>query len=266
MSAETSPKIRIDALLTERGFYESRERAHASVMAGYVSVNGQRELKPGTKVRPDAEITVEDTSAKYVSRGALKLEKALELWRPRTDGAVCMDIGASTGGFTEVLLRAGARKVYAIDVGYGQLDWKLRNDERVVNMERTNFRYLEHDKIEEAIDIITADVSFISLKHIFPGAAMHLADSGSLIALIKPQFEAERGQVGKGGIIKDEGVRREAVEKVRGYAADSGLRMREVTESPIRGAKGNVEFLALLQPRKPDDTHDREADKDRVHE
>jgi 23S rRNA (cytidine1920-2'-O)/16S rRNA (cytidine1409-2'-O)-methyltransferase len=259
----TSEKMRLDALLTERGFYASRERAHASVMAGYVSVNGIRELKPGTKVRPDAEIEVEDTAAKYVSRGALKLERALEIWPVITNGAVCMDIGASTGGFTEVLLRAGARRVYAIDVGYGQLDWKLRNDERVVNMERTNFRYLEHDKIEEPVDIITADVSFISLKHIFPGAALHLASAGSLIALIKPQFEAERGQVGKGGIIKDETIRRGVVEKVRGYAADSDLIMQEVTESPIRGAKGNIEFLALFAHAQRGNKNG--GDKNEVH-
>jgi 23S rRNA (cytidine1920-2'-O)/16S rRNA (cytidine1409-2'-O)-methyltransferase len=247
MNAKAPAKTRLDVLLTERGFYETREKAHASVMAGYVSVGGTRELKPGTKVRPDVDIAVEDTSARYVSRGALKIEKALDIWPVKTQGAVCMDIGASTGGFTEALLRAGARKVYAIDVGYGQLDWKLRNDGRVVNMERTNFRYLDHDKIEEAIDIVTVDVSFISLKHIFPGAALHLADEGSLIALIKPQFEAERGQVGKRGVIRDEKVRLEAVERVRGYAADSGLIMQAVTESPIRGAKGNIEFLALLR-------------------
>jgi 23S rRNA (cytidine1920-2'-O)/16S rRNA (cytidine1409-2'-O)-methyltransferase len=244
MGVMNSAKTRLDIMLADRGYYESREKAHAAVMAGEVTVNGAVELKAGTKFEPEAVITVADTSGKYVGRGALKLEKALETWPIDASGAVCMDIGASTGGFTEVLLRAGARTVYAIDVGYGQLDWKLRNDERVVNMERTNFRHMDHDLIATKVDIITADVSFISLKHIFPGAAPHLTQDGSLIALIKPQFEAERGQVGKKGIIRDPEIRRETIRKVAGYAVESGLIMDDVIESPITGAKGNVEFLA----------------------
>ncbi|MDR1069057.1 MAG: TlyA family RNA methyltransferase [Clostridiales Family XIII bacterium] len=247
MGATNSAKLRLDVLLAERGYYESREKAHAAVMAGEVTVNGRVELKPGTKLASDVELVAADTSGKYVGRGALKLERALEIWPVEVTDAVCMDIGASTGGFTEVLLRAGARKVYAIDVGYGQLDWKLRNDERVVNMERTNFRHIDHSLIAEEVDIITADVSFISLKHIFPGAAPHLTQGGSLIALIKPQFEAERGQVGKRGIIRDPEIRQETVRKVAGYAADSGLIMDDVIESPITGAKGNVEFLAFFK-------------------
>jgi 23S rRNA (cytidine1920-2'-O)/16S rRNA (cytidine1409-2'-O)-methyltransferase len=246
-SATKIEKMRLDVLLTERGFYETREKAHAAVMAGCVKVGGVVELKAGTKLNPGAEIEVEDTSAKYVGRGALKLEKALETWEIDVENAVCMDIGASTGGFTEVLLRAGARKVYAIDVGYGQLDWKLRNDPRVVNLERTNFRYLNNELITEKMDIITADVSFISMKHIFPGAASHLAQSGRIIVLIKPQFEAERGQVGKRGVIRDPEIRQKTIEKVVSYAMESNLELAEnVIESPITGAKGNVEFLALF--------------------
>jgi 23S rRNA (cytidine1920-2'-O)/16S rRNA (cytidine1409-2'-O)-methyltransferase len=246
--ATKAEKTRLDVLLTERGYYETREKAHAAVMAGCVKVGGAVELKAGTKLNPAVEIEVEDTSAKYVGRGAIKLEKALETWKIEVENAVCMDIGASTGGFTEVLLRSGARKVYAIDVGYGQLDWKLRNDPRVVNMERTNFRYLNHELILEPVDIITADVSFISMKHIFPGAVLNLAPAGTVIVLIKPQFEAKRGQVGKRGVIRDPLIRRETIEKVVGYATESGLELAaDVIESPITGAKGNVEFLGLFK-------------------
>lgn len=247
-------KERIDVLLVKRGLVPSREKAQAFLMAGSVLVDGQTELKQGTKVSEDALIELKKDPVPYVSRGGLKLEAALDHWGLAPDGLVCVDIGASTGGFTDLLLQRGARKVYAIDVGYGQLDFRLRNDPRVVNMERVNVRYLEPGAISDAADFISVDVSFISLRLVLPVAARllkHATDAGKsahpcVIVLVKPQFEAERGQVGKGGIVRDESVRREAVEKVKGYAAENGLHAAGVIESPIRGTKGNVEYLMRL--------------------
>jgi 23S rRNA (cytidine1920-2'-O)/16S rRNA (cytidine1409-2'-O)-methyltransferase len=217
-------------------------------MAGLVSIDDNSQLKSGTQYRDDGDliIVVADTSQNFVSRGGLKLEKAISFWDIDLGGKVCMDVGASTGGFTDVMLRAGASMVYAIDVGYGQLDYKLRNDERVINMERVNFRYLDKGTIKNIPEFISVDVSFISLKHIFPVAADILAKDGKIVTLIKPQFEAGREQVGKNGIVRDPKVREAVIEKVRGYAAESGLRMIDVTESPITGAKGNVEFLGVF--------------------
>jgi 23S rRNA (cytidine1920-2'-O)/16S rRNA (cytidine1409-2'-O)-methyltransferase len=269
-------KERIDVLLVKRGLVPSREKAQAFLMAGSVLVDGQTELKQGTKVSEDALIELKKDPVPYVSRGGLKLEAALDHWGLAPDGLVCVDIGASTGGFTDLLLQRGARKVYAIDVGYGQLDFRLRNDPRVVNMERVNVRYLEPGAISDAADFISVDVSFISLRLVLPVAARLLkratdaGESGTgidvvsgtglcggpiacgesahpcVIVLVKPQFEAERGQVGKGGIVRDESVRREVVEKVKGYAAENGLHAAGVIESPIRGTKGNVEYLMRL--------------------
>ncbi|MDR0817598.1 MAG: TlyA family RNA methyltransferase [Clostridiales Family XIII bacterium] len=236
-------KKRLDVLLAERGLFESREKAQAAVMAGVVTVNGQRELKPGTKFTEAAELAVTEDVLKYVGRGGLKLEKAIDLWQIDLTGMVCMDIGASTGGFTDLMLQRGAAKVYAVDVGYGQLDWKLRNDPRVVNIERTNIRYLDPELIDEKPSFISIDVSFISLKLVLPVAAGLLKDEGQLVALIKPQFEAGRAQVGKGGIVRDESVRAEVIEKVKGYAKDYGFTVKGITESPITGTKGNVEYL-----------------------
>jgi 23S rRNA (cytidine1920-2'-O)/16S rRNA (cytidine1409-2'-O)-methyltransferase len=240
---EGARKERLDVLLTERGFFESRERAQASVMAGVVSVDGQPATKPGVRYPREAELSVTERPHPYVGRGGLKLERAFDEWDIDVAGAVCADIGASTGGFTDLMLRRGARKVYAIDVGYGQLDWKLRSDERVVNMERTNVRYLDASLIDEAPYLISVDVSFISLKLVLPVIAPLLAPGGMIVALVKPQFEAGRGQVGKKGVVRDEAVRREALAKARGYAEDNGLAVTAVIESPIRGAKGNVEYL-----------------------
>jgi 23S rRNA (cytidine1920-2'-O)/16S rRNA (cytidine1409-2'-O)-methyltransferase len=236
-------KERLDALLTERGFFASRERARASVMAGEVSVGGQPATKPGVRYPCDADIAVTERANPYVSRGGLKLERALDEWGIDVAGAVCVDIGASTGGFTDLMLKRGARKVYAIDVGYGQLDWKLRNDERVVNLERVNVRYLDAARIDEPPSFISIDVSFISLRLVFPVAAALLPSGGRLVALVKPQFEAERGQVGKKGVVRDEATRRETLEKARGYAVRNGLIVTGIIESPITGAKGNVEYL-----------------------
>ncbi|MDR0851110.1 MAG: TlyA family RNA methyltransferase [Clostridiales Family XIII bacterium] len=247
-------KKRIDVLLVERGFFSSREKAQASVMAGVVVVNGHPESKSGAQYRDDEmlEITVTENVLKYVSRGGLKLEKALETWSIDLKDKVAVDIGASTGGFTDLMLQSGVKKVYAIDVGYGQLDWKLRNDPKVVNIERTNVRYLDDALIEERPNFISIDVSFISLRLVLPVAARLLAADGEIVALIKPQFEARREQVGKNGIVRDPVVHREVVENVRAYALENDLIMRDLTESPITGSKGNIEFLGRFTR---DDAH-----------
>lgn len=216
-------------------------------MAGIVYVDGQKSDKAGNMVDENAEITVKENLCPYVSRGGLKLEKAMNLWGfPLTD-CVCMDIGASTGGFTDCMLQKGARKVYAVDVGYGQLDYKLRIDNRVVNMEKCNIRYLDPQTIEDPIDFISIDVSFISLKLVFPVAARLLREEGSLVCLVKPQFEAGREQVGKKGIVRDRKVHKEVIEKVAAYAADCGLKPEGLTFSPVTGAKGNIEYLMYLK-------------------
>ena len=246
-------KNRLDVMLTEKNMFPSREKAKASIMAGLVYVDGQRIDKPGTPVDDNAEITVREALCPYVSRGGLKLEKALELFDFTLDGAVAVDIGASTGGFTDCMLQKGARKVFAIDVGYGQLDRKLRNDPRVVNMEKVNIRYLDMDTVDKDIDFISIDVSFISLKLVFPVAAQLLAETGSLVCLVKPQFEAGRSQVGKKGIVRDPAVHREVIENVAGYAADNGLYCHGLTYSPVTGTKGNIEYLMFLR-KLPSDT------------
>ena len=227
--------------------FPSREKAKASVMAGLVYVDGQRVDKPGTSVDTEAEITVKEALCPYVSRGVLKLEKALELYGFSLENATAVDIGASTGGFTDCMLQKGAKKVFAIDVGYGQLDWKLRNDPRVVNMEKTNVRYLDTDTVDSDVDFISIDVSFISLKLIFPVAAKLLADDGSLVCLVKPQFEAGRSQVGKKGIVRDASVHKEVIENVIGYGKDNGLYSHGLTYSPVTGTKGNIEYLLYMK-------------------
>ena len=227
--------------------FPSREKAKASVMAGLVYVDGQRVDKPGTSVDTEAEITVKEALCPYVSRGGLKLEKALDLYGFSLENATAVDIGASTGGFTDCMLQKGAKKVFAIDVGYGQLDWKLRNDPRVVNMEKTNVRYLDTDTVDSDVDFISIDVSFISLKLIFPVAAKLLADDGSLVCLVKPQFEAGRSQVGKKGIVRDASVHKEVIENVIGYGKDNGLYSHGLTYSPVTGTKGNIEYLLYMK-------------------
>ena len=242
-------KERLDVILTEKGLFPSREKARTSIMAGMIYVNGAISDKPGTKIDVDSKIEVKGDPCPYVSRGGLKLEKAMELWDFSLTGKVCMDMGASTGGFTDCMLQNGASKVYSIDVGYGQLDWKLRNDSRVVNMEKTNIRYLDTSLIEEPIDFISIDVSFISLDLMFPVAAKVFADDGKIVALVKPQFEAGREQVGKKGIVRDLDVRREVLIKVCGYAEKAGFNVAGVSFSPVTGAKGNVEFLLYLNTK-----------------
>ena len=239
-------KERLDTLLVRQGYYESREKAKRAIMAGIVFVNGQKSDKAGNMIDTEAEIFVKENICPYVSRGGLKLEKSMKYFDLDLTGDVCMDIGASTGGFTDCMLQNGAVKVYAVDVGYGQLDWKLRTDERVVNMEKCNVRYLDPETIAEPIDFISIDVSFISLKLIFPVATQLLADDGHIVCLVKPQFEAGREQVGKKGIVRDRKVHEEVIENVIRYAADNGLYPHGLTFSPVTGAKGNIEYLLYL--------------------
>ena len=249
---------RLDVLLVEKGFFPSRERARASIMAGVVYVDGQKSDKAGNLVEESATITVKENPCPYVSRGGLKLEKAMDLWKFSLTDCVCMDIGASTGGFTDCMLQKGARKVYAVDVGYGQLDYKLRIDPRVINMEKCNIRYLDPQTIEEQIDFISIDVSFISLKLVLPVASGLLALNGSLVCLVKPQFEAGREQVGKKGIVRDRKVHKEVLEKVAGYAVSSGLKPEDLTFSPVTGAKGNIEYLMYLKRDSATDFEEKE--------
>ena len=241
-------KQRLDVRMTETGLAESRQKAQALILAGDVSVNGRRVDKPGAQVDDDAEITVRQGLA-YVSRGGLKLEKAMDCFPLSLTGAVCADIGASTGGFTDCMLQRGAAKVYAVDVGYGQLAWKLRTDSRVICLERTNARYLSREQIPEPLDFASADVSFISLKLILPPLRALLRDAESrVVCLVKPQFEAGRGKVGKKGVVRDRAVHREVLENFLADASGAGFAVDGLTWSPIRGPEGNIEYLAFLRP------------------
>ena len=239
-------------LLVDKGLFQSREKAKAAIMAGIVYVDGERVDKAGTPVNADSELFVKEDICPYVSRGGLKLEKALSEFGFHLNGATCMDIGASTGGFTDCMLKSGAKKVFAIDVGYGQLDWKLRNDARVVNMEKVNIRYLDLNTVDKDIDFISIDVSFISLRLVFPVASAVLAAGGSLVCLVKPQFEAGREQVGKKGIVRDKEVHKEVIKNVIGYGEENGLYAHGLTFSPVTGAKGNIEYLLYLTKEKAD--------------
>lgn len=245
-----SLKERLDVLLVQKGFYPSREKAKGNIMAGHVFVNNQIFDKPGMSIDVDAEITVKQDNCPYVGRGGLKLEKAIHTFNLNLSNAIAMDIGASTGGFTDCMLQNGASKVYAVDVGYGQLDYSLRIDPRVINMEKENIRYLDIEKIETPLDFISIDVSFISLNLVFPVAAKILSDHGNLVCLVKPQFEAGREQVGKKGIIKEKSVHMEVIQKVIQYAAACGLFPQGLTFSPMTGAKGNIEYLLHLSKDK----------------
>jgi 23S rRNA (cytidine1920-2'-O)/16S rRNA (cytidine1409-2'-O)-methyltransferase len=242
-----SNKTRLDALLVERGLQESRQKAQAAIMSGLVFVNQQRVDKPGTAVANDAEIELRGNTLAYVSRGGLKLEKAMATFPISLDGAVCGDIGASTGGFTDCMLQNGAKKVYAVDVGYGQLAWKLRSDERVVCLERTNARYLTHEQIPEELDFASVDVSFISLKLILPAVCGVLREGGHVACLVKPQFEAGREKVGKKGVVRDPAVHQEVLEHFLLHAKESGFTVLDMTYSPIRGPEGNIEYLGYLE-------------------
>ncbi len=236
-------KIRLDRLLTERGISESREKAQALIFAGQVLVQGQKIDKAGALVPRDAEIRILGEVLPYVSRGGLKLAKALQEFHLSVTGKVALDIGASTGGFTDCLLQHGCAKVYAVDVGYGQMAWKLRQDPRVVVIERTNIREMELSVIPEPADIAVVDVSFISLEKVIPAVMKFLKPDSEIIALIKPQFEVGKESVGKGGIVRDEAARSAAVERVAGFVRDLGLEVKGVIPSPITGQDGNVEYL-----------------------
>ena len=236
-------KLRLDRLLVVRGLSGSRERAQAMIVAGQVLVNGQKMDKAGALIPEDSEIRVLGESLPYVSRGGLKLEAALKEFRIVVAGKIALDVGASTGGFTDCLLQSGVKKVYAVDVGYGQMAWKLRQDARVVTIERTNIREIDPSLLPEPIDIAVADVSFISLEKVVPGILQFLKPGGEIIALIKPQFEVGRGQVGKGGIVRDAAARTAAVNRIADYFRGLGLEVKGVMPSPITGQDGNVEYL-----------------------
>ncbi len=239
-------KVRLDKLLVERGLAATRSRAQALIASGLVRVAGRPAERAATLVPPDEEVTLLGSGCPYVSRGGLKLAAALDGFAVDVTGLVCADIGASTGGFTDCLLQRGAARVYAIDVGYGQLAWKLRQDERVVVMERTNARYLTPDDLPTPIDLAVIDASFISLRLLLPPLPPLFAGPARIIALIKPQFEAGREQVGKGGIVRDPAVQRTVIDQLAAFAADLGLHDNGVLPSPIQGAKGNQEFLWYL--------------------
>ncbi len=246
-----SNKTRLDVLLVERGFAPTRQKAQAIIMAGSVFVAGQRVDKPGTAVANEAELEVRGHTLRYVSRGGLKLEKAMQTFPITLEGKTCADIGASTGGFTDCMLQNGARRVYAVDVGYGQLDWKLRSDERVVCLERTNARYLSAEQIPEPLDFASIDVSFISLKLIFPALYPLLREGGEIACLIKPQFEAGREKVGKKGVVRDPAVHLEVLQQFLQHAKENNFTVLGITYSPIRGPEGNIEYLGFL--RKSDE-------------
>lgn len=238
-------KQRLDQYLTANGFAESREKAQAIIMAGNVYVNNQKSEKSGLFLKESDVVEVRDNSIGYVSRGGLKLEKAIKEFGIDLAGKTCMDIGASTGGFTDCMLQNGAARVTCVDVGYGQLAWKLREDKRVTNLERTNIRYIDVGSFEKC-DFISVDVSFISLKLVLPVVRELLADDGECIALIKPQFEAGRESVGKNGIVKDRAVHIAVIEGICGFARELEMGVKGLTFSPVRGAKGNIEYLAYL--------------------
>lgn len=239
-------KIRLDVLMVEKGLAQSRERAKALIMAGQVFIDNQKFDKAGEMVSDEAEIEVRGETLKYVSRGGLKLEGAMKAFPISLEGKTTMDIGASTGGFTDCMLQNGAVKVYAVDVGYGQLAWKLRTDERVVNMERTNIRYVTKEQVSEMIDFASIDVSFISLKLVLPVAKELLSPEGEIAALIKPQFEAGREQVGKKGVVRDINVHKEVIRRVIGYIKELGMYASGLYYSPIKGPEGNIEYLVWI--------------------
>ncbi len=245
-------KERLDVLLVRRGLAESREKAKAVIMSGSVYVNGQKEDKAGTMFNVEkARLEVRGNTLKYVSRGGLKLEKAVEQFQVELGGKVCMDIGASTGGFTDCMLQNGAAKVYAVDVGHGQLAWKLRNDERVICMEKTNFRYMVREDIAEELDFASVDVSFISLDKILGPAYNLLKPNAQMVCLIKPQFEAGREKVGKKGVVREPAVHKEVIEAVLAFTLTKGFGLLHLDFSPIRGPEGNIEYLMHLVKKDP---------------
>ena len=266
-------KERLDVLLVKRGLAESREKAKAIIMSGNVFVNEQREDKAGSTFPVSARIEVKGQAMKYVSRGGYKLEKAIEEYGVSVDGKICMDVGSSTGGFTDCMLQNGATKVYAVDVGTNQLAWKLRTDERVVSMEKTNIRYLTPEEIEDSIEFASIDVAFISLTKVLVPVRELLAESGEVVCLIKPQFEAGREKVGKKGVVRDKSVHMDVIEMVTSFAKEIGFKPIKLDYSPIKGPEGNIEYLLHIvktgcDPVTEDDEIDHEYIKacvDKAH-
>ena len=240
-------KERLDVLLTARGLAGSREKAKALIMAGQVYVDGQKEDKAGTMFRQEAVIEIRGNTLPYVSRGGLKLEKAMQVFPLELKEKVCMDVGASTGGFTDCMLQNGAKKVYSVDVGHGQLDWGLRNDPRVVCMEKTNIRYLTPEQLQEKPSFVSIDVSFISLTKVLGPVRELMEEQGQIVSLIKPQFEAGREKVGKKGVVRDPAVHREVIEKVMDFARSLQLTVRGLDFSPVKGPEGNIEYLLWIE-------------------
>ncbi|MBQ8741044.1 MAG: TlyA family RNA methyltransferase [Clostridia bacterium] len=240
-------KERLDCALVSRGFSESREKAKAIIMSGIVYVNNQKSDKAGANIKPDDIIEVRGETLKYVSRGGLKLEKAMKSFEISLNDCICADIGASTGGFTDCMLQNGAQKVYSIDVGYGQLAWKLRTDERVINLERTNFRYVTREQVPDELDFASVDVSFISLSLIIPVMRTLLKDGGRAVCLIKPQFEAGKENVGKKGVVRDKAVHIAVIEKIINLVSDNNFSLLGLDFSPIKGPEGNIEYLCYIQ-------------------
>ena len=240
-------KIRLDVAVFQGGYAPSREKAKAIIMAGQVYVNNQKADKAGMEISPEDKLEVRTNALKYVSRGGLKLEKAMKAFPIELSNKICMDVGASTGGFTDCMLQNGAKKVYSIDVGYGQLAWKLRTDERVINLERTNFRYVTKEQVDEEIDFASVDVSFISLKHILPVLNTLLKDNAYAVCLIKPQFEAGKNKVGKKGVVRDLSVHLEVVENIIELAINNGFSVEGLDYSPVKGPEGNIEYLIFIK-------------------
>ena len=257
---EKQKKIRLDTYLVEKGFFESRARAQAAIMAGQVLADEQKIDKPGTTVREGAAIRLLGDQLKYVSRGGLKLEKALQVFPISVEGKVMADIGASTGGFTDCALQNGAAKVYAVDVGYGQLAWKLRNDPRVVNMERTNARTLDERSLPEPIGAASIDVAFISLDKILPAVKKLLVPDAFVLALVKPQFEAGREHIGKKGVVRDPEVHKDVIHRVIAEAREEGFGIGGLDFSPVKGPEGNIEYLLYLTTGPENNVSDADAD------
>lgn len=258
-------KKRLDVILFERGFFDSREKAKIAIMEGTVFVDNQKSDKPGTSYDEECKIEVRNNKLKYVSRGGLKLEKALDVFHIDLEGTFSMDVGASTGGFTDCMLQNGCKKVYSVDVGYGQLDWKLRNDSRVVNLERTNIRYIDESLIKDEIDFFSVDVSFISLKIVLPVIRRIIKDGAMGVCLIKPQFEAGREKVGKKGVVRDKEVHKEVVNSICEFCVNNGFAVLSIDYSPVKGPEGNIEYLMLV--KKSDNAYiDEPVDVDNVVE
>lgn len=252
-------KKRADILLYDKGLVSSREKGKRLIMSGSVYIGTRRIDKPGESIDENAEIYIKDNPLKYVSRGGLKLEKAIDEFNLNLNGASCMDIGASTGGFTDCMLQNGASKVYAVDVGYGQLDWKLRNNEKVHVMDRTNIRNVQYEDVGEYLDFISIDVSFISLSLVLPVAKSLLKEGGQIVALIKPQFEAGKDKVGKKGIVRDKGTHLEVMQKIISICKELDIRTRSLTFSPVTGAKGNIEYLIHVTNEVYEDKYSQQS-------